>query len=438
MRRLLALTATLFLTACSNGPALPTEATYGPQPQIGEPRKGLLPTVKIAPAKGWPQGEKPDAGAGLAVNAFATGLNHPRWLHVLPNGDVLVAESNAPPGRAKGLKEWIQTQVMKLAGAGVPSPNRIILLRDADNDGVAETRGVFLQGLNSPFGMQLLGDQLYVANTDAVVRYPYTTATAQITAAPQKVLALNAVAPNVHWTRNLIASPDGSKLYVTVGSNSNIGENGMDTEVGRAAIHQFNPDGSGARLFASGLRNPNGMAWEPVTGALWTAVNERDEIGPDLVPDYMTSVKDGGFYGWPYSYWGGHVDARVEPQRPDLVARALVPDYALGAHTASLGLHFYGGALMPQFRGGAFVGQHGSWNRNPPSGYKVIYVPFAGGKPSGKPVDILTGFRSPGGDAWGRPVAVVEDRNGALLVSDDVGNVIWRVTPAAQSTRTPQ
>jgi glucose/arabinose dehydrogenase len=285
--------------------------------------------------------------------------------------------------------------------------------------------------------MQLVGDQFYVANTDAVLRFPYTPGATRIEGPAQKVLALNAVAPNVHWTRNLIASPDGSKLYVTVGSNSNVGDNGMGVEEGRAAIHVFNPDGSGARLFASGLRNPNGLAWEPVTGALWTTVNERDELGNDLVPDYMTSVKDGAFYGWPYSYWGQHVDTRVEPQRPDLVASAIKPDYALGTHTAPLGLAFYTGQLFPAgYGGGAFIGQHGSWNRDPPSGYKVIFVPFAGGMPSGPAQDFLTGFLSPEGDAWGRPVGVVVDPKGALLVADDVGNVVWRVGP--QSTRTPQ
>jgi glucose/arabinose dehydrogenase len=438
MRPLLpALSTALILAACSSGPAMPPEATYGPNPPITAPMKSLFPTLKIAPAKGWPAGQTPTPAVGLAVAPFASGLNHPRWMHVLPNGDVLVAESNGPASKPKGLKAWIAANVMKKAGAGVPSPNRIILLRDADGDGVAETRSLFLQGLNSPFGMQLLGDQLYVANTDAVLSFPYVTGALQMEASGQKVLDLNAVAPDYHWSRNLIASPDGSKLYVTVGSNSNIGENGMDTEVGRAAIHQFNPDGSGARIFASGLRNPNGLAWEPVTGKLWTTVNERDEIGNDLVPDYMTSLTDGGFYGWPYSYWGQHVDTRVKPQRPDLVASALKPDFALGTHTASLGLAFYTGDLLTRYKGGAFVGQHGSWNRNPPSGYKVIYVPFAGGMPSGAPQDILTGFRNEDGDAYGRPVGVVVDSKGALLVADDVGNVIWRVTPA-QPTRTPQ
>jgi glucose/arabinose dehydrogenase len=432
------LIAASLLTACSAGPALPPEATYGPNPPITKPRAGLFPTLKIAPAKGWPAGMTPTPAAGLAVAPFATGLDHPRWLYVLPSGDVLVAESNGPPAKPRGIKEWIAQQAMKLAGAGVPSPNRITLLRDADGDGVAETRSTFLQGLNSPFGMTLLGNQFYVANTDAVLRFPYTPGAIQITGPGQKVLDLNAVAPDYHWTRNLIASPDGSKLYVTVGSNSNIGENGMDTEAGRAAVHQFNPDGSGARIFASGLRNPNGLAWEPVSGKLWTTVNERDELGNDLVPDYMTSLQDGGFYGWPYSYWGQHVDTRVEPQRPDLVARAIKPDYALGTHTASLGLAFYTGQLLPRrYQGGAFVGQHGSWNRDPPSGYKVVFVPFAGGMPSGPAEDILTGFRSADGDAYGRPVGVVVDPKGALLVADDVGNVIWRVTPA-QPIRTPQ
>jgi glucose/arabinose dehydrogenase len=435
---LLIATAALALTACGSGGALPTEATYGPNPQLGQVQKSLLPTLKIAPAKGWPSGAMPTPAADLAVAPFASGLNHPRWLYVLPNGDVLVAETNGPASKPKGLKGWIQANVMKKAGAAVPSPERIMLLRDADGDGMAETKTTFLSGLRSPFGMTLLGEQFYVANTDEVLRFAYVAGATRITGPGQKVLALNAVAPDYHWSRNLIASPDGSKLYATVGSNSNIGENGMETEVGRAAIHQFNPDGSGARIFASGLRNPNGLAWEPVSGALWTTVNERDELGNDLVPDYMTSVRDGGFYGWPYSYWGQHVDTRVTPQRPDLVASAIVPDYGLGTHTASLGLAFYTGQLLPaRYQGGAFVGQHGSWNRNPPSGYKVVFVPFAGGKPSGPAQDVLTGFRSAEGTAYGRPVGVVVDPKGALLVADDVGNVIWRVTPA-QSVRTPQ
>jgi len=430
----------LTLAACSGGSALPTQATYGPNPQLGPIQRHLIPVLKIAPAQGWPADKRPAAPAGFEVKPFGDGLNHPRWLYVLPNGDVLVAETNGPAEKPHGLKAWIQDKVMKQAGAGVASPERIVLLRDADGDGVAETKTLFLQGLHSPFGMTLVGNWLYVANTDEVLRFPYQTGQTQITAPGQKVLALNAVAPDYHWARNLIAKPDGSKLYVTVGSNSNIGEDGMQNEVGRAAVHEFNPDGTGDRIFASGTRNPNGLAWEPTTGALWVTVNERDELGNDLVPDYMTALKDGGFYGWPYAYWGQHVDTRVKPQRPDLVATTIVPDYALGAHTASLGLAFYTGQLFPaQYRGGAFIGQHGSWNRSPQSGYKVVYVPFAGGKPSGPAQDFLTGFLSPDGHAYGRPVGVAVDSRGALLVADDVGNLVWRVTPAApQSGVTPQ
>jgi glucose/arabinose dehydrogenase len=394
----------------------------------------LLPTVNIARATGWPAGATPSAAAGLAVNAFATGLDHPRWLFVLPNGDVLVAETNAPPrpeGRS-GIKAWIMKLMKKRAGAGTPSANRITLLRDADGDGIAETRSVFLQGLNSPFGMALVGPDLYVANTDALMRFTYRAGETQITAPGVKVADLPAGPINHHWTKNVIASLDGKRLYVTVGSNSNVAENGMQNEVNRAAILEVDPASGRTRVFASGLRNPNGLAWQPHSGALWTAANERDEIGSDLVPDYMTSVQDGAFYGWPYSYFGQHVDARVKPQRPDLVALAIAPDYALGAHTASLGLAFYEGKLLPQrFAGGAFVGQHGSWNRNPRSGYKVIFVPFADGRPAGPPEDVLSGFLSPEGDALGRPVGVAVDRAGALLVADDVGNVVWRVTPAA-------
>jgi glucose/arabinose dehydrogenase len=320
--------------------------------------------------------------------------------------------------------------VMKRAGAGVPSANRITLLRDANGDGVAETRSVFMHDLHSPFGMALVGNTFYIANSDAVVRVPYVEGSIRIDATPVKVVDLPAGPRNHHWTKNLIASPDGRRLYVTVGSNSNVGENGMDVETNRAAILEVDPARGSFRLFASGLRNPNGLAWEPVTGKLWTAVNERDEIGSDLVPDYMTSVQDGGFYGWPYSYYGQHVDTRVKPQRPDLVAKALMPDYALGAHTGSLGLAFYQGGLLPaHYAGGAFIGQHGSWNRRPPSGYRVIFVPFAGGRPSGRIEEVLTGFLDADGNARGRPVGVVVDKAGALLVADDVGNAIWRVTP---------
>jgi glucose/arabinose dehydrogenase len=375
------------------------------------------------------------AAAGLAVKALATGLDHPRWLYVLPNGDVLVAESNAPPRpeQGTGIKGWIKKLFMKRAGAGVPSANRITLLRDADGDGMAETRTVFLQGLNSPFGMALVGRNLYVANTDAVVRFAYSDGATQITEPGVKVADLPAGPLNHHWTKNVIASRDGSRLYVTVGSNSNAGENGLDKEEGRAAIVEVDTRSGAKRIFASGLRNPNGLAWEPASGVLWTVVNERDELGSDLVPDYLTSVKDGGFYGWPYSYFGQHVDERVQPPRPDLVAKAIAPDYALGSHVAPLGLVTAEGSALPApFRSGMFVGQHGSWNRKPRSGYNVVFVPFTGGKPSDRPVEVLTGFISADGEAYGRPVGVALDKRGALLVADDVGNVIWRVSAAAR------
>jgi glucose/arabinose dehydrogenase len=323
---------------------------------------------------------------------------------------------------------------MKKAGAGTPSANRITLLRDTDGDGVAETRTVFIEGLNSPFGMVLVGDVLYIANTDAVVKVPYQQGATRVTATPVKVADLPAGTLNHHWTKNVIASRDGRKLYVTVGSNSNVGENGMAAEEMRAAILEVDPATGATRLFASGLRNPNGLAWQPDSGTLWTVVNERDELGNNLVPDYLTSVKENAFYGWPYSYFGANVDTRVAPPRPDLVAKAIAPDYALGSHVAPLGLAFYEGSLLPsRFKGGAFVGEHGSWNRSPKSGYKVVFVPFANGRPVGLPEDIVSGFLNEQGEARGRPVGVAVDRAGALLVADDVGNTIWRVTPAGRS-----
>jgi len=434
MRTALALVLlVLGVLGCGDHATLPVKAGMGPDPALPPPQHTLFPTIDIAPAKGWSAGATPTPGAGLAVSAYANGLDHPRWLYVLPNGDVLVAETNAPPKPEdrRGIRGWVMKRVMARAGAGVPSANRITLLRDADGDGIAETRTVFLEGLNSPFGMVLVGHDLYVANTDAVMRFPYRDGATQITQPGAKVVDLPAGPINHHWTKNIIASRDGSRLYVTVGSNSNVGENGMDKEEQRAAILEVDPATGSSRVFASGLRNPNGLGWQPQSGALWTAVNERDEIGSDLVPDYMTAVKDGGFYGWPYSYYGQHVDDRVKPQRPDLVAKALAPDYALGPHAASLGLAFYDGKLLPaHYAGGAFVGQHGSWNRNPRSGYKVIFVPFSDGRPAGAAEDVLTGFLDADGDALGRPVGVAVDRAGALLVADDVGNTVWRVTPA--------
>ena len=421
---LLAFSCLLAATACAERSKLTPEQATGPDPVLPEPTRSAIPTVSVAPAKGWPTGAKPLAPDGRTVTAFAAELVHPRWVYVLPNGDVLVAETNAPerPEDGKGAKAKVMKFFQKKAGAGVPSANRITLLRDADGDGVAETRSAFLENLNSPFGMALVGENLYVANTDAVVRFPYKKDQTRITAPGEKVVDLPGGPRNHHWTKNLIASPDGSKLYVTVGSNSNVAEHGIEAEQGRAAIWEVDAKTGANRVFASGLRNPNGLAWEPKTGTLWTVVNERDELGSDLVPDYLTAVRDGAFYGWPYSYYGANVDKRVEPQRPDLVAKAIKPDYALGSHVAPLGL-----AMTAE---GAYIGQHGSWNRKPLSGYNVVFVPFKDGKPSGKPpVDVLTGFLSPQREAYGRPVGVALDKRGALLVADDVGNTVWRLAP---------
>jgi glucose/arabinose dehydrogenase len=432
------LIALMSLSGCGDVARLPVLAGTGPQPTLPPPRTTLIPTVNIAPAQGWPAGVLPMAAPGTRVAAFASGLDHPRWLYVLPNGDVLVAETNAPPKPedAKGIKGWVMGLVMSRAGAGVPSANRITLLRDTNGDGVADMRSVLLEGLHSPFGMALVDDGLFVANTDAVVRFPYSTGDMRITAPSVKVTDLPAGPINHHWTKNLIASPDGKTLYVTVGSNSNVAERGMPAEAERAAIWQVDIASGAHRVYASGLRNPNGLACAPAGGALWTVVNERDELGSDLVPDYLTSVRDGGFYGWPYSYYGQQVDVRVQPPRPDLVAKAIAPDYALGPHTASLGLASSAGTALPApFASGMFIGQHGSWNRRPHSGYKVIFVPFAGGQPSGLPVDVLTGFLSGEGTAYGRPVGVALDKRGALLVADDVGNVVWRVSAATPAAR---
>jgi len=425
------MSATLLLAACGEKAKLPEAAGYGPHPTLIAPNATLIPTLNFANAVGWPKGAQPTPARGLAVNAFAAGLDHPRWLYVLPNGDVLVAETTAPPhpDDEKGIRGFVAKIIMGSAGAGSPSPNRIVLLRDTKGDGIADQRFVFLKGLNTPFGMTLVGDTLYVADTDAVLAFPYHDGDTEITAPGRKVTDLPAGTINHHWTKNIIASQDGSKLFVSIGSNSNVGENGMEAEAGRADIWEVDSATGQHRVFASGIRNGNGMDWNPVTGELWVAVNERDEIGSDLVPDYMTSVKDGGFYGWPYSYYGQHVDTRIQPQRPDLVAKATPPDYALGSHTASLGLTFSTGEkLGAEYSDGVFIGQHGSWNRNPRAGYRVIFVPFKDGKPDGMPVEVLTGFLSASGEAQGRPVGVVIDKKGALLVSDDVGNVVWRVS----------
>jgi glucose/arabinose dehydrogenase len=429
----ISLAIALFSTACGTPARVPIAAATGVNPVIPAPKQSIVPVINVVTAKGWRNVATPVAAPGLAVRPFARDLDHPRWLYVLPNGDVLVSETNAPkrPDDGKGIKGFFFRLYQRKGGGAVPSPDRIVLLRDTDGDGVADTKSVFLAGLYAPFGIALVGDALYVANSDGIVRFPYATGTTSIVAPPVKVVDLPAGRINHHWTKNVIASPDGSKLYASVGSNSNAAENDLLHEQGRAAIWEIDRLTGKHRIFATGLRNPVGLAWEPETHKLWVAVNERDELGSDLVPDYITSVRDGGFYGWPFSYYGRHVDYRVKPQRPALIERAIVPDYALGSHTASLGLAWSDARALPaQFNQGMFVGQHGSWNRKPFSGYKVIFVPFDHGRPSGKPVDVLTGFIQPNGDAMGRPVGVAIDKSGALLVADDVGNTVWRVTRA--------
>ncbi|MFZ6048186.1 PQQ-dependent sugar dehydrogenase [Pseudomonas sp. CR3202] len=412
---LLPIAALALCTACS-------------QQALRDIAEGIRPATKEP--IGWPRDTTPQATDGARVNAFAEGLQHPRWLYVLPNGDVLVAESAAPDTpKPAGIQGWFSGLTMKSRDAQEKSVNRISLLRDINGDGVADLRSTFLKDLRSPFGMVLVGKDLYVANADSLVRFPYVKGATEISEPPTLVTDLPA-GLNRHWTKNVIASRDGRKLYVTVGSNSNAGENGMAEEEGRAAIWEVDRASGAKRLFATGLRNPHGLAWEPQTGKLWAAVIERGELGSDLVPDYITSVKDGGFYGWPYSHFGQHVDERVQPQRPDLVAKALVPDYALGPHTASMGIAFAKGSKLPKFRNGLFVSQRGSWIRKPDNGYKVIFVPFRNGKPHGQPMDVLTGFLDAEGNVRGRPVDVRLDLKGALLVTDDVGNKVWRVSAA--------
>jgi hypothetical protein len=406
------------------------EPAVGRTPAIPAAKpQGSIPTLKMPTARGWRPGQTPVAAPGLKVNAFATGLKHPRWIHVLPNGDVIVAEALFLPGPIKSLFDYAMVSTMKRAAAVGVSPNRITLLRDADRDGVAETREAFLEGLSQPFGMALLGDTFYVGNTDGVVAFAYATCATRITVRGRKLTEFK---PGGHWTRSLLPSPDGSKLYIGVGSLSNIGDNGMEAEEGRACIYELDLASGKSRIFAGGLRNPVGLAWEPQTGVLWTVVNERDGLGDETPPDYLTSVRDGGFYGWPYCYWGKTVDDRV-PQDPAAVAKALTPDYALGGHTASLGLCWLPAGTLPGFPDGMAIGQHGSWNRSKLSGYRVIFVPFENGCPSGPPRDILTGFLAPDErESYGRPVGVTIGPDGSLLVADDVGDVIWRVTGAQQ------
>ncbi len=419
-------------TACTSSGSNDPLAGYGPNPPMPAPQSSLLPQVEVPEVAGWPAGAAPQAPAGFTVTRYAEGLDHPRWLLALPNGDVLVAEAAAPSSKGdrtnSGIRGWFQKMLMTRVKAAVPSPDRIILLRDANGDGVAETRTTFAQGLASPFGMTLVGDTLYVANADGVVSFPYRAGQTEVAGTGSRVFDLPGPPINHHWTKNVVASPDGRRLFATVGSNSNIADNGIAAEQGRAAIWVYDVASQRARVYANGLRNPNGIDFEPTTGALWTVVNERDELGADVPPDFLTSIRDGGFYGWPYSYWGQHVDTRVQPQRPELVSQAIVPDYGLGAHTASLGLTFYRANAFPaQYQGGAFVGQHGSWNRRPLSGYQVVFVPFRDGRPQMPAQPFLTGFLTADQKIRGRPVGVVVDSKGALLVADDVGGIVWRV-----------
>lgn len=436
MKSLIAL-AVLALAACTQA-APPAEQGYGANPQLPAPQSSPLPTINVARAVGWPDGAAPAAPDGFVVTRFAEGLAHPRWIYTLPNGDVLIAESSTLPSRASGVEAWIGNMMQRRGGALAGSANRITLLRDSDKDGDVDERHVFAEDLNQPIGMALVGGYFYVGNTDAVVRFPYAEGATRLEGAGEVVLRLPYhEGDNGHWTRNIIANEAGTKIYVAVGSVNNIADQGMEIEEGRAAIWEMNPDGSEARIFASGLRNPVGMGWSGGdANALWVAVNERDMLGDNLVPDYITSVRDGGFYGWPYYYWGDHRDERVEIPANVRLRAPIAPDFALGAHTASLGLYFYHFDAFPaRYWGGAFIGQHGSWNRSEAVGYKVAFVPFSNGRPSGDAEDFLTGFLNAEGEAQGRPVGVAMDQTGALLVADDVGDIIWRVAYADNGAR---
>ena len=430
-----ALAALLAVAACHQKIASPS-TQYGANPVLPASKQYLLPPMQVPPGVGWKQGQTPVVPAGLKVQAFATGFEHPRMVYTLPNGDVLVVETNGPKAPIYRPKDYIEGKVKALAGSAAPGGNRITLLRDTHGDGVPDVRTTFIDHLNSPFGVVLVGDALYVANTDGIMRFPYVTGETRITAPGVQLTNLPAGPIDHHWTKSLTASPDGSKLYVGVGSNSNILENGIAAEDGRAAIWEVDRQTGLKRIYAAGLRNPTGVAFEPQTGKLWAIVNERDEIGPNLVPDYLTSVREGGFYGWPYSYFGQHVDIRAQPQRPDLVAKAIPPDYALSSHVAPLGIAFSQASSLPaRYRSGVFVAEHGSWDRSPLNGYKVVYVPFQAGRPSGPPQDVVTGFLTQDETkSQGRPVGLAFDHTGALLIADDVGNTVWRVsTDGSQS-----
>jgi glucose/arabinose dehydrogenase len=408
---------------------VPMDQMVGPKPVIGAAREQIIPTINVAEVDRWKAGEKPTPADGLKVERFAGGLDHPRNMYMLPNGDILVAETNSPPSQGGGIKGIVARRMMTKAGGAVPSANRITLLRDADGDGVAEFRSTLVKGLNSPFGMALVDGRLYIANTDGVVAVPYKDGDTVITEKPVNIKNLNAKAPNMHWVRNLAASPDGKKLYVSIGSNSNIGEDGLEVERGRAMVQEIDLTTRKMIPFSVGMRNPTGLAWDN-QGRLWATVNERDMLGSDLVPDYLALVQFGADYGWPWHYWGGYTDYRVKPMREDKREYERRPDYALGPHVAALGLVFADKAKLGEpYARGAFIGRHGSWNRKPASGYDVVFVPFnEKGQPVAKPINVLSGFLSKDGKAKGRPTMVVLDKSGALLVSDDVGNVIWRVT----------
>jgi glucose/arabinose dehydrogenase len=437
MYKAASLLALALLAACSGKGGDPSKQ-YGANPDLPEPQQYLLPPMSVPKVVGWKAGEAPTVPAGMRVRAMATGLMHPRGVYALPNGDILVVESNGPGSKPFRPKDYIQGKVKARGGAAAKGGNRITLLRDADSDGVPELRTVLIDNLHSPYGVAWVAGTLYVANTDAVIAYPFMPGQTKITAPGIKLTDLPAGPINHHWTKSMVASADGSKLYVGVGSNSNITENGLDVEEGRAAIYEIDRLTGAKRIYATGTRNPTNLAVQPGTGQLFAVVNERDEIGPDLVPDYLTSIKDGGFYGWPYSYWGQHVDVRVHPQKPEMVAKAIKPDYGLSSHVAALGVTFSQGEMLsPQFANGAFVGEHGSWDRDPPNGYQVIFVPFVGGQPRGAPVPVVTGFLAADKKTvHGRPVGVTLDRTGALIVADDVGNTVWRVSSSTAPTKT--
>ncbi len=434
IRATLAVASVLTLAACSDQAGDPS-LQYGGDPKLPEPHQYLLPPMKVMAARGWNTGEMPLVPAGLHVEALATGFLHPRIVYPLPNGDVLVVESNGPKAPVYRPKDYIEGKIKGLSGSGAPAGQRISIVQNPGGGGAAKEHSVYIDHLNAPYGVVLVGNDLYVADTDAILRFPYVPGEKQITTAGVKLTDLPAQSPNHHWTKALTASPDGSKLYVGVGSNSNITENGIGAEEGRAAIWEVDRATGMKRIYAGGVRNPTGLAFEPTTGKLWAIANERDEIGPDLVPDYLTAVQENGFYGWPYSYWGQHVDIRVQPQRPDLVAQAVKPDYGLGSHVAPLGMVFSQQSSLPaQYRSGVFIGEHGSWDRDPPVGYKVVYIPFQNGRPSGPPQDVVTGFVSDDAKTRGRPVGVAIDKTGALLVADDVGNAVWRVSAASSNS----